>query len=228
MCVTFTSLPQKKTAYTPLPLFPPSHKLIQGHDDQQDRRNLSPQIMQVSRAVSLPHGPGRGVLPELLVCPIQVFTKLALDVTGKHRSQLQRDSLLHSVLQSSSSESVSLINLCNTYTFQNPTYVKMYITKDFLDGAADKKPLANAGDMDSIPGPGKFHTLWSDTAHAPQLWGPPSRAGEPLFLKPVRPEPMPATREAAAVRSACASAGEEPRSPQLEEARAQQRPKNQR
>ncbi|XDB61731.1 hypothetical protein ABFV05_015347 [Capra hircus] len=79
--------------------------------------------------------------------------------------------------------------------------------------------------MDSIPGPGKFHTLWSDTAHAPQLWGPPSRAGEPLFLKPVRPEPMPATRETAAVRSACASAGEEPRSPQLEEARAQQRPK---
>ena len=104
----------------------------------------------------------------------------------------------------------------------------MYITKDFLDGAEDKKPPANAGDMDSIPSPGKFHTLWSDTARAPQLRGPPSRAREPLFLKPVRPEPMPATREAAAVRSACASAGEEPRSPQLEEARAQQRPKNQR
>ncbi|XDA84761.1 hypothetical protein R6Z07F_014554 [Ovis aries] len=48
--------------------------------------------------------------------------------------------------------------------------------------------------MDSIPGPGKFHTLWSDTAHALQLWGPPSRAPEPLFLKPVRPEPTPCSK----------------------------------
>ena len=70
----------------------------------------------------------------------------------------------------------------------------MYITKDFLDGAEDKKPPAKAGDMDSIPGPGKFHTLWSDTAHALQLWGPPSRAPEPLFLKPVRPEPTPCSK----------------------------------
>ena len=65
----------------------------------------------------MPHGPGRGFLPELLVCPTQVFTKrLALDMMGKHKSQLQRDSLLHSALQSSTSESAPLINLCNAYT----------------------------------------------------------------------------------------------------------------
>ena len=171
-------------------LFPPSHRLIHGHDDQQDRRNLSPQIMQMSRAVSLPHGPGRGLLPELLVCPIQVFTELlAPDVTGKHRSQLQRDSLLHSVLQPSTSESMSLINLCNTYMFQNSKYAKMYITKDFLDGTEDKKPPANAGDTDQSLVQ-ENSTCCGATKPTRHDCGARSRARELLFLKPVRPEPM--------------------------------------
>ena len=44
---------------------------------------------------------------------------------------------------------------------------KTYITKDFLDGTEDKKPPANAWDTDSIPGPGKFHMMWSNKTHVP-------------------------------------------------------------
>ena len=33
---------------------------------------------------------------------------------------------------------------------------------DFPSGTVDKNPPASAGDMGSIPGPGRFHTLWSN------------------------------------------------------------------
>ena len=33
---------------------------------------------------------------------------------------------------------------------------------DFPGGAVDKNPPANAEDMGSIPGPGRFHMLWSN------------------------------------------------------------------
>ena len=33
---------------------------------------------------------------------------------------------------------------------------------DFLGGPAVKNPPANAGDMGSIPGPGRFHVPWSN------------------------------------------------------------------
>ena len=48
---------------------------------------------------------------------------------------------------------------------------------DFPRGPVVKNPPANAGDMGSIPGPGRFHMMWSNYAH------------EPLLLEPVCPEP---------------------------------------
>ena len=47
-----------------------------------------------------------------------------------------------------------------------------------------KNPPANAGDMGSIPGPGRSHMPWSSQAHAPQLLNLCSRAREPHLLKP--------------------------------------------
>ena len=35
-------------------------------------------------------------------------------------------------------------------------------TKDIPDGAVDKNPPANAGDIGLIPGPGRFHMLQSN------------------------------------------------------------------
>ena len=39
-----------------------------------------------------------------------------------------------------------------------------------------RSPLANTGDMGSVPGPGKFHVSPSNGAHAPELLSPRSRA----------------------------------------------------
>ena len=45
-----------------------------------------------------------------------------------------------------------------------------------------KNPLANAGDMGSIPDPGRSHMLWSNSARDPQLLSLCSRAHEPQLL----------------------------------------------
>ena len=34
--------------------------------------------------------------------------------------------------------------------------------RDFLDGTVDKNLPTNAGNMGSIPGPGRLHMLWSN------------------------------------------------------------------
>ena len=47
-----------------------------------------------------------------------------------------------------------------------------------------KNLSANAGDMDSIPGPGKFPVLWSNYAHVPQLLSPYYRSWELQLLSP--------------------------------------------
>lgn len=86
--------------------------------------------------------------------------------------------------------------MCNTYTFQNPTYVKMYITKDFLDGAEDKKLPAKAGGHGFNPGPGNSTRYGATQLHALQLWGPPSRAPEPAVSEASAQSPRPAAREA--------------------------------
>ena len=44
-----------------------------------------------------------------------------------------------------------------------------FIIKDFPDGAVAKNPPANVGDTGLIPGLGRFHVLWSNQAHVPQL-----------------------------------------------------------
>ena len=49
----------------------------------------------------------------------------------------------------------------------------------------DKNPPANAGNMGSIPGPGRFHMPWSNQAHVSQLLKPVlPRACVPLREKP--------------------------------------------
>ena len=53
-----------------------------------------------------------------------------------------------------------------------------------------KNPPANAGDMGSIPGLGRSHMPWSNSARAPQLLSLHSRAREPQLLKPAHLEPV--------------------------------------
>ena len=48
------------------------------------------------------------------------------------------------------------------------------ITEDFPDGPMDKNPPASAGDIGSIPGPGRFHTPQKNLVRAPQLLNPPA------------------------------------------------------
>ena len=55
--------------------------------------------------------------------------------------------------------------------------------EDFPGGAVTGRPLANAGDMGSSPGPGGSHIPWSGWARAPQLLGLRSRAHKPQLLK---------------------------------------------
>ena len=51
-------------------------------------------------------------------------------------------------------------------------------TEDFPGGTVDKNLPANAGDMGSVPGPGRFHILQSNKAHGPQLPSPWAAATE--------------------------------------------------
>ena len=43
---------------------------------------------------------------------------------------------------------------------------------DFSGGPVVKNPPANAGDTDSIPGLGRFHMPWGNSARVPQLLSP--------------------------------------------------------
>ena len=52
----------------------------------------------------------------------------------------------------------------------------------FPCGAVVKNPPANAGDMGSSPGLGRFHMPQSNWAHAPRLLGLRSGAGEAQLL----------------------------------------------
>ena len=61
--------------------------------------------------------------------------------------------------------------------------------RDSPGGTVVKSPPANAEDTGSIPGPGRFHTLQSIRAPAPQLLSFHSRAHELQLLKPVYLEP---------------------------------------
>ena len=90
------------------------------------------------------------------------------------------------------------------------------MNRDSPRGPVVKNPPANAGNMSSIPGPGRSHMLRSNSAHAPQLWSlcaqshalqregatmrspctetRAARRGQPRAPKPEQP-PTTATRE---------------------------------
>ena len=57
----------------------------------------------------------------------------------------------------------------------------------FPGGPATKNPPANAGNTDSVPGPGRSHMPQSTQAHVPQLLSLCSRAWELQLLRPARP-----------------------------------------
>ena len=57
----------------------------------------------------------------------------------------------------------------------------------FPCGSVVKNPPAKAGDMSSIPGPGKSHMPWSDKASVPQPLSLGSRTREQQQLKPTCP-----------------------------------------
>ena len=50
--------------------------------------------------------------------------------------------------------------------------------KDFPAGPVVETLPASAGDMGSIPGPGRFHMPLDNLVHAPQLWAHMSPATE--------------------------------------------------
>ena len=62
--------------------------------------------------------------------------------------------------------------------------------EDCSGGPVDKNPPANAGDVGSIPGPGRSYVPRSNQAPDPQLLSPISRAHEPQLLKPVHLKPV--------------------------------------
>ena len=92
-----------------------------------------------------------------------------------------------------------------------------------------KNPPANAGDMGSIPGPGRSHVPRSNEARAPQLLSLCSRAHEPQLLSPRAttteadmPRARALQREATAMRSPSTARKGRAREPQLEKTHAQQ------
>ena len=69
----------------------------------------------------------------------------------------------------------------------NPTICCLQGTyfRNFPGGTVDKNPPANAGNMGSIPGPGRFHMPWSNQARVSQLLKPVL----PIACVPLREKP---------------------------------------
>ena len=85
-----------------------------------------------------------------------------------------------------------------------------------LVGSVVKNPPVNAGDMGSIPGPGRPHMLRGNSARVPQLLSLCSRARERQLLSPRALESVLPTREATAVRSLHTPTTESPPPPALQ------------
>ena len=90
--------------------------------------------------------------------------------------------------------------------------------RDFPGGSVVMNPPANAGDMDSIPGPRRSHKSQSNQASAPQQLSLCSRAQELPLLKPMSPKARALLQEMPLQRQACAAVQPErsPSSPKLE------------
>ena len=86
----------------------------------------------------------------------------------------------------------------------------------------DENLPANAGDVDSIPGPGRSHMPRSNEVRVLQLLHPPFRAHEPQILKPPHLELCTTIRHATAMRHPSAARKCSPCSLQLEKAQAKQ------
>ena len=56
---------------------------------------------------------------------------------------------------------------------KSQTFKNRNIVKNFPGGPEVEYPPANAGDMGSIPGPGRFHMPWDNWARAPLLENSP-------------------------------------------------------
>ena len=56
-------------------------------------------------------------------------------------------------------------------------------SQDFSGGPVDTNLPADAGDSGLIPGLGRFHMLWDNLPHVPQLRSLYPRAGELPLLK---------------------------------------------
>ena len=100
------------------------------------------------------------------------------------------------------------------FKVRNPDVTPYWIDNpepSFPRGSVVQNQPANAGDMGSIPGPGRSHMPWSNKARVPQLLSLCYGAQEPQLLSPCaattearRPEsPCSATREATAMRILC-------------------------
>ena len=111
-----------------------------------------------------------------------------------------------------------------SHYFRSPPCQEKRISRGFPGGSVVKNPLASAGDMGSIPGPGRPYTPQSNEACLPQPLSPCSRAREAQLLSPgattveaCKPWILySATREAAAIRSLCRATKSSPCSLQLE------------
>ena len=76
----------------------------------------------------------------------------------------------------------------------------------FPGGLVVKNPPANAGDMDSSPGPGRSHMPRSNQAHAPQLLSPCATTTEahmPRTHAPQQKNPLQWEAHAPQLEKAC-------------------------
>ena len=64
------------------------------------------------------------------------------------------------------------------------------VLEDFPGGRVVKNLPANTGDVGSIPGPGRFHMLWSNQVCAPHLLSQGYRALRPQLLSLPALEPV--------------------------------------
>ena len=88
----------------------------------------------------------------------------------------------------------------------------------FPDGTVYKNLSAKAGDMGSIPGPGRFHMPWVNWACVPQLLGLCAATAEAHVPR----TPCSTAREATPLRKPGTTSVGRPCSLQLEKARVQQ------
>ena len=87
----------------------------------------------------------------------------------------------------------------------------------------DKNLSASAGDMCSIPGPGRFHMPRSNEARVPQLLSLRSRACKPQLPKAAHPEPVLRNQRSRCDEEPWATRKRSSHSLQPEKARAKQR-----